>query len=65
MKFQEEEITRTEFYRHIRLHQSIKFDKEKKDCFDDDTATQKEMELAKIKCPPLSMFPFKSSGPAR
>jgi len=53
MKFKEEEISRTEFYRHVRLHQSVKF-KDEKDSFDYLKAVQNELRLSTIKCPPLT-----------
>jgi len=44
MKFREEEIFRTEFYRHVRLHQSIKLKSTgEKDNFDDEAAAMKEV----------------------
>jgi len=55
MKFKEEEISRTEFYRHVRLHQSVKFNHEK-DSFDNFKAAQNELRLSKIGCPPLADY---------
>ena len=58
MKFKEEEISRTEFYRHVRLHQSVKF-KHEKDSFDYLKAAQNELRLSRITCPLLAdqVFP--------
>lgn len=50
MKYKEIELARTEYYRHIRIQQSRKFNAEK-DYFNDEKATEKEIQLSKIKCP--------------
>jgi hypothetical protein len=56
MKFKEELLEQTPYYKSIRLHQSIKFDPNKEDLFCDKTAVLEELKLAKIACPQLSSF---------
>jgi len=45
MKYKEIELARTEYYRHIRIQQSVKFNANARDCFNDEKAAEKEIQL--------------------
>jgi hypothetical protein len=51
MKYKEIELARTEYFRHIRIQQSVKFNANLRDYFNDEKAAEKEIQLSKIKCP--------------
>ena len=55
MKFREEEVLATKYYKVIKLHQSIRLKSgvppPARDNFDPVVAAKKEIQLSQIKCP--------------